>query len=84
VPYDNFQFKGYFFTVNYYDVGDIKNIFIINPATCNTNECELHTLILKRRNKNDVTKDYNLISIYTKKVLLDVAPKPRPKFLDTL
>ena len=82
VPSDNFQFKKYSITVNYYDVGDIRNIFIINPATCNTNECELHTLIVKRRNKNDVTKGYNLISIYTKKVLLDVAPIPRPKFLD--
>jgi len=84
VPYDNFQFKRYSLTVSYYDVADIRNIFIINPAACNTNECNLHTLIVKRRNKNDSTKGYNLISIYTSKVLLDVPPTPRPKFLDTL
>jgi hypothetical protein len=52
-------------TTYYYNVEDIKNIFILNPSTCNKNgECELQTLITKAINKNDTSKGYRLISNY--------------------
>jgi len=68
IPYDDSPTNGYQLTVNYYDVGDIKNIFIINPDTCNINQCDLHTLIVRRRHKSDITKGFNLISKYSRKV----------------
>jgi hypothetical protein len=84
VPYDNYDLKKYKLTVNYYDNKDIRNIFIINPNTCITNQCELHTLIVKQIHKNDISKGFNLISKYTNKVSLDIKPSPifKPSFLD--
>ena len=68
IPYDGLQSNNYEVTSNYYDVNDVKNIFIINPNSCNKNKCELHTLITKQVNKNDLSKGYQLISEYTHEV----------------
>ena len=58
-------------TVYYYNIDDIKNIFIINPKTCNKDgKCILKTLITKAINKNDASKGYQLISEYSHEIEL--------------
>lgn len=59
-------------TIYYYDVENIKNIFILNPTTCDKDgKCELQTLITKAVNKNDSSKGYQLISDYTNVVQIE-------------
>jgi len=58
-------------TTYYYDNDNIKNLFIINPNSCNKNICQLHTIIAQQVNKNDISKGYTLISEYTHKVDLE-------------
>lgn len=64
IPYDNKIINDLPITVYYYNVKNIKNIFIINPSTCANMKCELQTLITKAINKNDFSKGYQLISNY--------------------
>lgn len=70
IPHDGSQSGNFEVTSNYYDVNDVKNIFIINPNSCHKNKCKLHTLITKQVNKNDISKGYQLISKYTYEVEL--------------
>lgn len=66
IPNDDTVINNMPITVYYYNVGNIKNIFIINPNTCNKKgECELQTLITKAVNKNNVSQGYQLIANYT-------------------
>ncbi|MDQ7046905.1 MAG: hypothetical protein Q9M39_04535 [Sulfurovum sp.] len=70
VPYDNFIYQDNNIIVNYYDINEIKNVFIINPAHCNEKECKLYTLILKQRHTTDTTQGFNLITKYINSITI--------------
>lgn len=71
IPHNDSKINNTFITTYYYDVNDIKNIFILNPNTCKKNkECKLEIFITKAINKNDISKGYQLISNYTHTVKL--------------
>lgn len=71
VPHNGIIINNNPITIYYYNIEDIKNIFIINPKTCNKDgKCILKTLITKAINKNDVSKGYQLISEYSHEIEL--------------
>jgi len=77
IPYDNFIYQDNNIIVNYYDINEIKNVFIINPAHCNKEECKLYTLILKQRHTTDTTQGFNLITKYTHSITIsNYSPHP--------
>lgn len=65
IPHDGTLKNNKAITIYYYDMDDIKNIFILDPSTCDKDGvCELQTLITRAINKNDISKGYQLISDY--------------------